>query len=62
MFWSLITGNTIPQGTEPKVKLIDGAIIDQVSFPIDDYLESNLDLEITIPLGICWQSPHENNF
>jgi hypothetical protein len=56
MFWSLITGNTIPQGTEPKVKLIDGAIIDQVTFPTDDYLESNLDLEITIPLGICWKS------
>jgi hypothetical protein len=38
------------------VKLIDGAIINQVTFPIDDYLESNLDLEITIPLGTCQSS------
>jgi hypothetical protein len=60
LFWNLITGNTVPQGTEPKVKLIDGVIIDQVTFPIDDYSESNLDLEITIPLGIIGKVRYEN--
>lgn len=52
LFWDFATGNAVPKGTQPSVKLIDGAVIDQVNLPIDYYVEPNLDLEVAIPLGI----------
>jgi hypothetical protein len=51
LFWSVATGNTVPKGTGPKVKLIDGGVVDQFNLPIDYYDEPNLDLELAIPLG-----------
>jgi hypothetical protein len=61
LFWSIGTGTRIPKGTGPKVKLIDGGVIDQVGQTIEYYGEPNLDLELAIPLGIL-QSIQPNGF